>query len=455
MRTGLWVLLVGLSLVSLGCRPPTRAVAPPKGATAAATNVGEAAQAFVRLLAKGDYAAAVKPFDAAMARAMPASRMKQTWEGLVAEVGPFQQQTGLQQRPEGPYTLVFVTCRFQKASLDVKVVFDAQQRIGGLWFVAAGSGQPYQPPTYVDAASFNETEVVVGQGKWALPGTLAMPKGKGPFPAAVLVHGSGPEDRDETIGPNKPFRDLAWGLASHGIAVLRYEKRTKAHQAEMAAALKDLTVREETIGDALSAVALLRKTKGVDPRRVFVLGHSLGGMLIPRIALAGQGMAGYIIMAGTNRPLEDAMVEQLEYIASLPGPQGDGARKQLPQVRAAAEKVKDPKLSPQSPSLLGGPAVYWLDLRAYHPLEAVRQVKQPMLVLQGGRDYQSTTVDFERWQKALAGRTDVTCRLYPDLNHLFAEGKGKAVPAEYEQPGHVSAQVIADLAQWITRQPPR
>jgi dienelactone hydrolase len=449
MRLASCVLLVVLCLSCLSCRAQTKQAAP-------APDTAASAKAFVDLLAKGDYATAVAGFDETMARVMSADKTRETWEALVAQTGPLKQQVEVQQTQQGGYDIVFVTCQFEKASLDVKVVYDHQGRIAGLWFVPAGSGKPYQAPTYVKPDSFTESEVVVGKGQWALPGTLALPKGSGPVPALVLVHGSGPQDRDETIGPNRPFRDLAWGLASRGIAVLRYEKRTKAHQAEMAAVQAKLTVAEETVDDALSAAALLRKTKGIDPNRVFILGHSLGGMLIPRIAVNAPRVAGYIIMAGSNRPLEDAIVEQMEYIASLGGPQGEEVAKQLDQVKAQVARVKDPNLSPRTPAAqlpLGVPAKYWLDLRAYHPLEVVKRVKQPILVLQGGRDYQVTTDEFNAWRKALAGRTNVTFKLYPDLNHLFAEGKGKATPAEYEQPQHVAPPVIDDTAQWINGQP--
>ena len=148
-------------------------------------------------------------------------------------------------------------------------------------------------PPYVDSEAFTEREVTVGRGEWSLPGTLSVPLQGDLHPAVVLVHGSGPNDRDETIGANKPFKDLALGLASKGVAVLRYEKRTLEHGSKMASLMEVLTPEEEVIEDALAAVSLLKETEGIDPDRIYVLGHSLGGTLAPRIAQGDPHIAGF------------------------------------------------------------------------------------------------------------------------------------------------------------------
>jgi hypothetical protein len=268
----------------------------------------------------------------------------------------------------------------------------------------------------------------------------------------VLVHGSGPNDRDETVGANKPFRDLAWGLASKGVAVLRYEKRTKEHaDTYKTKGHGELTVKEETVDDAVSAAAQLRATEGIDPKRVYVLGHSLGGMVTPRIAKADPQIAGLIILAGATRPLEDMIIEQTRYLMSLKGtPSADEAAK-LAELESAVAKIK--KLTSAdvaSPAaILGAPPSYWLDLRQYDPPTVAQGLKLPMLILQGERDYQVTAVDFDRWKSALGGRPAVTFKLYPTLNHLLIAGDGKSTPAEYEKAGHVAEAVVADIAEWI------
>ncbi|MGH7583941.1 MAG: alpha/beta hydrolase family protein, partial [Gemmatimonadales bacterium] len=136
-------------------------------------------------------------------------------------------------------------------------------------------------------------------GPVPLPGTLTLPAGSGPFPIVVLVHGSGANDRDETIGPNKPFRDLAWGLAERGIAVLRYDKRGYVRPAWFAG--RNFTVDDETVQDALSALTLARALPEADSTSSFLLGHSLGAIMAPRIAKADGKVAGLIIMAGATR----------------------------------------------------------------------------------------------------------------------------------------------------------
>jgi len=300
--------------------------------------------------------------------------------------------------------------------------------------------------------AFQERQVTVGSGEWALPGTLMLPDGAGPFPVVVLVHGSGPHDRDETIGPNKPFRDLAWGLASQQVATLRYEKRTKAYAKKIASILTTFTANDETVDDAVAAVAFLRRVPEIQATQIYVLGHSFGGMMIPRIGRRDPHIAGCIIFAGNTRALDQMLLAQMSYLFSLDGTVTPAEQAQLDQANTEVAKIRDPNLSPNTPPpILGAGARYWLDLRSYRPHEEAKALAQPLLIVQGGRDYQVTSEDFHQWQSALSPRQDVTFKLYPSLNHLFMEGEGKSTPAEYAVAGHMASSVIKDMANWIKR----
>jgi len=400
-------------------------------------------------------AAAVQYFDATMRQALPAEKLRDTWRAVVAQAGPFQRQLATRAERVQGYDIVVVTCRFARATLDVRITFDASLRIAGLYFAPGKGTSEYTTPPYANPARFREQTVRVGSGTWVLPGSLTFPAGVGPVSAVVLVHGSGPQDRDEAIGPNKPFRDLAWGLATSGIAVLRYDKRTQVYATQIAPLMDRFTVKEETIDDALAAVALLRQTPGINPKKIFVLGHSLGGTVAPRMASADPGIAGLIIMAGSTRPLEDLILEQTAYLFSLDGVLSDDERAQLDRLRRQVARVKDPTLSPAvraSELPLGVPARYWLDLRGYDPAALAGRVGRPMPIVQGGRDYQVTTVDFEGWRKGLSAHRNVSFKLYPALNHLFMEGEGKSTPVEYDRSGHVAGSVIEEIASWVRRQ---
>jgi alpha-beta hydrolase superfamily lysophospholipase len=271
------------------------------------------------------------------------------------------------------------------------------------------------------------------------------------------VAGSGPNDRDETIGPNKPLQDIAWGLASNGVAVLRYDKRTKAHGAEMGPVAETITVREEVIDDAVAAVDLLRATDGIDPDRIVVAGHSLGGYLAPRIAAQAPGrVAGIALLEGSISPLEDLIGAQLAYLASDEGGADPQAKAMLDGLAARIKKVKSPDLTAQTPASelpLGIPAAYWLDLRTYDPGATAAALGIPILVVQGGRDYQVPPSEGALWRRALAGTTRATFKEYPALNHLLLAGEGPSRPAEYAIPGHVDGAVVSDLAAWVRALP--
>jgi len=412
---------------------------------------------FVVLLGKEDFAGAVGRFDAAMSKALPEPKLQETWRSIVKQAGPFKKTLGTRTMQQAGYEVVFVTCEFEQTILDAKVVFNQAGQIGGLWFVpgqrpTSDAGAPPVPPKTV-----REKEVKVGDGEWALSGTLALPTAgdRSPCPAVVLVHGSGPLDQDETVGANKPFRDLAWGLAAKGIPVLRYEKRTKAYPTKFLA-MRSFTVKDETIDDALNAVARLRTTEGLAADHIFVLGHSLGGIVAPRIGQADPAIAGLIIMAGATRPIEDLMLEQTRYILSLDGELSSDDKAKLAELQKEVNQVKKATNSSSTTFVLGAPPSYWLDLRRYDAPATAGALKQPLLILQGGRDYQVTQADFEGWRKALASRENVTFKLYPKLNHLFIAGDGRSTPADYDQPGRVANEVINDIADWISKQqPPR
>ena len=419
------------------------------------------AQQIVTQVAQGDFAAVeqrladrIKPF-------IPVGTIQATWQGLEQQFGAFQEQGKISavQTPQGPVQVV--TCIFERASLDVNITLNDAGEIVGLTVTPVGTVEQqvnatYRPPLYARPERFHEQEVQIGHGKWVLPGTLSIPQGDGPFAALLLVHGSGPLDRDETIPPNKPFRDLAWGQASQGIAVLRYEKRTKVYAAQLGSERETLTVKEEVIDDALEAVALLRARPEIDAQQIFVLGHSLGGYLAPRIGAADPRIRGLIILAGSARPLEDVILDQMTYVLSLSIPDPVARQQQLALLKKQVELVKDAKRLPTAAATdlpLNVPAAYWIDLNAYQPEKVAQTLKQPMLFLQGDGDYQVTRDDFQIWQDALSGRGDVQFIIYPALSHLFMliEGGKKATPATYTVAGHVTEQVVNEIGSWIKR----
>ena len=311
-------------------------------------------------------------------------------------------------------------------------------------------GQPRIPP-YADPSSFTEREILFGVENWRLPGALTLPNGDGPFPLVILVHGSGPSDRDETIGQNKPFRDLAWGLSSQGIAVLRYDKRTSVY-GEAFAALPTYTLYEETVEDAVAAIAYARTLPEIDPNRIFVAGHSLGGYAAPRIATLDSDIAGLILMAAPVQPLYERILAQTIYIADVDGERTDAENTQISTLQSAVDQINSlDETSDLSQLILGVSAAYWLDMRDYNPISTASALSNmPMLILHAGRDYQVPQSEFSRWQLAFSAREDVLFKTYPTLYHPFIHTDNDiGSPADYNTAGFVDEAVINDIAMWV------
>lgn len=408
------------------------------------------AKAMLDALNKGDWAAAGKHFDKTMKEKMPPDKTRELWEAVTKQVGAFKKLERTDTMKFKDSNIVDLTCQFDKVALKVRVSFDKDDQVEG-FFLRPATAPKFDPPPYAKKDAYREEKLTVGEGgDWSLGGTLTLPVGKGPFPCVILVQGSGPHDRDETIGPNKPFRDLAWGLATRGVASLRYDKRTFRHGMKMIDKGK-VTLDDEVTDDVLSAAKALRSRKEIDPKRIFIVGHSLGAFVAPRVGEKDPTLAGLVLLAGNSRPLEDLVIEQFSYIYSLDGGPTEKQKEELAELRKKIDKVRG-KLADDTPAKelpLGLSVTYWKSLKAYDQTGTAAKLTMPILVLQGERDYQVTMADFAGWKKALAGRENATLKSYPALNHLFMDGKGKGTPTEYGQAGHVAKEVIDDIAAWV------
>ncbi len=304
-------------------------------------------------------------------------------------------------------------------------------------------------PTYVDAGAFEEGAVSFGAEPFILSGALSMPVGAGPFPALVIVHGSGPQNRDGLLGPLTIYRDLAQGLASRGIAVLRYDKRTLTYGAEITID-ETFTIDSESTDDALQAVSFLRQQDGIDSARIFVLGHSQGAMVTPRILARDDAIAGGILLAAPARPFSALLNEQLAYIAEVnPSALESPTVKYLQDL---ADRYNQVAAGASYEDAFGQFATYTQSIERLDAVAEARDISAPLLIMQGERDYQVTMADFARWHDELGADERMTFRSYPELNHLFmASGdlSRLSIPQDYELPAFVDARVIIDIADWI------
>ena len=306
-----------------------------------------------------------------------------------------------------------------------------------------------------------EEKIIVGEGTpYPLNGCLMLPENtENPVPAVVFVHGSGSSNMDEKVGKLTPFRDLAYGLAAHGIASVRYDKRTFAHAFKL---LRDksltVTVKEETIEDAILAAELLRKDPRIDPHKVFLIGHSMGGMLAPRIDAEGGNFRGLILLAGTPRRLEEVLVEQNnEALAGMKGLLRRLVEKQIGKLNHSFDglyEMSDEEA--KAKKMGGGVTLYYFKEMGERPVESyLKTLKKPILVMQGEKDFQvKADVDFRMYKEILAGHPDASFILYDNLNHAFVPsvyGSISKAKQEYGVEQHIGENVIADIARWILR----
>ena len=304
-----------------------------------------------------------------------------------------------------------------------------------------------------------EERIIIGENtKYPLNGLLTMPSDTtNPVPAVVFVHGSGASNMDEKVGKLTPFKDLAQGLAKHGIASIRYDKRSFAHGFKMLMDKnQDVTVKVETIDDAILAAEILKKDPRINAERVFIIGHSMGGMLAPRIDAEGGNFTGLIIMAGSPRKLEEILLDQNEEaLRSTKGLIHWIVKKQIAKFTAMFDGMYQlPDEEAKKKKMGGGTTLYYFKEMGEHAAPDFLNVcEKPILILQGEKDFQATAEkDFSAYKQLLAGKCNVTFRLYENLNHAFVPsvyGNLMKAKQEYNVEQHISEEVIGEIANWI------
>lgn len=398
-------------------------------------------------------------FDKTMKRQIQPDMLEGVWGQVTMSLGLASDHGEAVVEEMDSLFVTLLPIKLQKGKAQLKVTFDKTGLIAGLFIVP---GQiPYSPPAWLNPEKIKEVKIDFGEPQFPNSGKLSMPASGEPFACVIIVPGSGGIDKDCSIGPNKIYKDIAWGLASKGIASFRYDKRTHDFLGQLVKNDQDgkepFDIRTEYLQDLKEIVKKLAKRPELNAKRIYILGHSQGGALIPLFNKELKGIAGFISMAGTLRPIPELAKEQVAYLSSFSKLSKDDSLKleQLYRKFDNSMPGKIENLDKNEPIFEPYTHNYWKFLAKLDMPKMAVAIKKPMLFLQGERDYQVTMKDFELWKSTLKGKSDCTFKSYPKLNHLFLTGRGEGPsdPNEYNRPENVSEEVILDLVNWLKSRP--
>lgn len=402
---------------------------------------------FVEAITTGKFTLAESYYSPELTEALQAGKLEFVWKGIIRNTGEFEVVTESKREDREDFYSVVSTLKFENVYMDMVMTANKDEKISGLFFRPSDyTGDLEVKPDYVDETKFIEEEVEFDCKGFTIYGTLTVPKDQRSFPLVIMATGSGPNNRDEKIGSNKPFKNLAQGLGSLGVATLRYDKRTLTHK-NLLTKLPNLDIDNEYTEEITAAISFLStKYQG---RNIYFLGHSMGAFMAPRILKENALLQGAVMLAANARPLEDLILEQTEYIMAETGDVNQLSLALIKKGIAEVKKIKKMSTKVEEPLLLDLSKAYWLSLNKYDLIKEASSLTKPMLVLQGERDYQVTMADYNIWKNEFGGNKSWNFQLYPDLNHLFMTGQGKSMPNEYMKPGFVAEKVIKDIARFI------
>ena len=397
------------------------------------TDIVELSRKLCTDMAEGNYKTSFDLFSDNMKAAVSEEALTSSWKQVKAVTGEFKELLDTQHEtdPNSGMSMTTTNLRFENKNLVIYIAFSTERLIEGMYMNFA-----QVEITPEDNDIYTETSIKVGE--YELDGMLTMPKNIEKPPVVILIQGSGQTNLNEDAGICAPFKDISHDLAEKGIATIRYNKRFFQYP-ELGT--DDVTVDDEVLNDADAAVKLAQQY--ADDGKVdgiFVLGHSLGGMLAPSIASRNSAVKGIISLAGTPRKLGEVWLEQLA--PQLEAAEGD-TKKYVEELIDQIETMRDKrelkeKKNPEPYNISFG-VPYWTSLDAIDPAGVARELDIPMLFLQGSADTQVfADKDFAMWKEKLSDRPKCQFKLYDGLGHFF----------DCEN-GHINSHVIEDTADFI------
>ncbi|MCM3238649.1 S-layer homology domain-containing protein [Heyndrickxia oleronia] len=456
---GKWLLATSLSaaMIGGGLTLPVHPVA--ANVLAQQVEDGQVAKEFLSFVKDQKWNEIYQLFNGNLQKYYSKEEVPQIFQGLTATFGNIQTFNVQSNVNNGIHNKVTILVTAEQGPFSFVVNVDKNGKIEDFHTEMATDPNQFSNPSYNHPENYSEKQIQVGEGEFALPGILTVPKGEGPFPVVVLVHGSGPNDMDETAYGFKPFRDIAVGLANKGVAVLRYDKRTNTHALKTSKDPK-FSIMEETVLDANLAVSALKSVPEVDTKNIYVLGHSQGGYALPLILDNDKNheIKGAIGVAGPTGKFHELLLWQMEQSIKraegmkAPQEQIDQAKMELEVYKSQFSMLDNPNYNkdhiPAEFQLQ--PAYWWFDLRDYQPSELIQKQDTPLLFLQGNKDIQVPAEQLENWKTALKGHDNAQFLSYPDMMHFLVNIKGEANGVtEYSTPGNVAPELIDDVATWV------
>ena len=399
-------------------------------------------------LSKHKYKKVYKSFDDNMKSKISKAKLEEIWVQMEKVSGNLTAMEDVTSTSVDGGVRQTAVLKFDQSALKLSLSENKEGKLSGLFISQLG----YQQPKYAEGLGVGKKYINFNSHSFNMSGELVIPLDCKNCPVVIFVHGSGPNDKDETIGPNKVFYDLAMGLASKGVASYRYDKRSKLYPETVAG---QFDLYDETINDAISAFRIIKSDTSLKFGKYVMLGHSLGAYAMPLIADSlGDELNGAILFSSNARKLEDLIEYQMNYLTNFDGELTSEEQKVIKENTQRAENIRTDNFTNETSAenlLAYWPGTFWKGIANYSPVSTLKQNKTtPFYILQGEKDYQITMTDFEIWRSEVGAQSNVTMMSYPGLTHLFTPTESvKSGPQDYFLPNNVDFKVIFDIADWV------